>query len=107
MAELLGRKPLFPGRDYMHQLHLIIDTLGTPSLEDTEYIASEKVLLPFNRAASFLMTNIPTLGMLSNAQAKRYIRSLEPRPAVPFETLFPQASPVGTRPKFLCSLLLA
>ncbi len=43
MAELLGRKPLFPGRDYMHQLHLIIDILGTPSLEDTEYIASEKV----------------------------------------------------------------
>lgn len=43
MAELLGRKPLFPGRDYMHQLHLIIDILGTPSMEDTEYIASEKV----------------------------------------------------------------
>jgi hypothetical protein len=43
MAELLGRKPLFPGKDYMHQLHLIIEILGTPSHEDTEYIASEKV----------------------------------------------------------------
>lgn len=43
MAELIGRRPLFPGRDYMHQLHLILDTLGTPSYQDTEYIASEKV----------------------------------------------------------------
>lgn len=23
MAELLGRKPLFPGKDYVHQLNLI------------------------------------------------------------------------------------
>lgn len=67
MAELLGRKPLFPGRDYMHQLHLIIDILGTPSMEDTEYIASEK--------------------------AKRYIRSLESRPRVPLQSLYPNASP--------------
>eukprot|EP00455_Lapot_gusevi_P000142 TRINITY_DN1005_c0_g1_i3.p1 TRINITY_DN1005_c0_g1~~TRINITY_DN1005_c0_g1_i3.p1 ORF type:complete len:288 (-),score=43.21 TRINITY_DN1005_c0_g1_i3:130-993(-) len=70
MAELLGRKPLFPGNDYMHQLHLILDILGTPSHEDAEYIASEK--------------------------AKRYIRSLEPRPKVPFERLFPHATPQAT-----------
>jgi serine/threonine protein kinase len=32
MAELLGRKPLFPGKDYMHQLHLIMDILGNMQL---------------------------------------------------------------------------
>ena len=27
-AELLGRKPLFPGKDYIHQLNLITDVRG-------------------------------------------------------------------------------
>mmetsp|Transcript_19953 Transcript_19953/g.43666 ORF Transcript_19953/g.43666 Transcript_19953/m.43666 type:complete len:378 (-) Transcript_19953:354-1487(-) len=32
-AELLGRKPLFPGKDYIHQLKLIIQVLGSPAEE--------------------------------------------------------------------------
>merc|ERR1719158_1527483 len=32
-AELLGRKPLFPGKDYVHQLNLITRVLGSPSEE--------------------------------------------------------------------------
>lgn len=34
LAEMLSGKPLFPGRDYHHQLTLILDVLGTPSLDD-------------------------------------------------------------------------
>src|SRR5947209_15725157 len=30
-GELLGHKPLFPGRSEIHQLDLIVDLLGTPS----------------------------------------------------------------------------
>ncbi|OQR97640.1 mitogen-activated protein kinase [Thraustotheca clavata] len=30
MAEMLGRKPLFPGRSYVHQLQLIMNVLGVP-----------------------------------------------------------------------------
>jgi serine/threonine protein kinase len=56
---------MFPGRDYMNQLHLIIDTLGTPSYEDTEYIASEK--------------------------AKAYIRSLPYKSKVNYRKMFPKA----------------
>ena len=41
-AELLGRKPLFPGKDYIHQLGLITDVIGTPDDEDIDYIESEK-----------------------------------------------------------------
>jgi len=41
-AELLGRKPLFPGRDYVHQLNLITRVLGTPSDEDLAFVDSEK-----------------------------------------------------------------
>lgn len=69
LAEILGRKPLFPGRDYMHQLHMVVDVLGTPSHADTEYIASEK--------------------------AKAYIRSLPFKPRVDFRTLFPKAPPLA------------
>ena len=42
LAELLLRKPLFPGKDYIHQLRLIIRLLGTPSDEDLSFITSGK-----------------------------------------------------------------
>ncbi len=42
MAELLGRKPLFPGKDYVDQLKLIIKTLGPPSEDDLTFINSHK-----------------------------------------------------------------
>lgn len=32
LAEMLSGKPLFPGRDYHHQLSLILDVLGMTSL---------------------------------------------------------------------------
>lgn len=37
-AELLGRKPLFPGSDYLQQLNLICDVLGSPSDDDLEFV---------------------------------------------------------------------
>lgn len=37
-AETLVRKPLLKGRDYMHQLGLIIDLLGPPGDGHTEFI---------------------------------------------------------------------
>jgi len=49
----------------LFQLHLIIDTLGTPSYEDTEYIASEK--------------------------AKAYIRSLPYKKRVNWRAMYPNA----------------
>ena len=42
LAELLYRKPLFPGKDYIHQLKLIIKTLGSPCDEDLEFISIAK-----------------------------------------------------------------
>ncbi|KAK9429534.1 kinase-like domain-containing protein [Lipomyces doorenjongii] len=58
LAEMLSGKPLFPGKDYHHQLTLILDVLGTPTMEDyyavksaraREYIRS----LPFKKRVSF------------------------------------------------------
>ncbi|KAH9328142.1 hypothetical protein KI387_000250 [Taxus chinensis] len=56
-AELLGRKPIFPGRDYLNQLMRIIDVLGSPDESDLEFIRSEKAYtyiksLPFKPRAS-------------------------------------------------------
>lgn len=65
-AELLGRKPLFPGKDYVHQLNLITKVIGSPAEEDLQFINSEK--------------------------ARRYIRSLPPHPRVDFAKLFPNSS---------------
>jgi mitogen-activated protein kinase 1/3 len=66
MAELLGRGPLFPGDDYIKQVNLIFDTLGTPDESDMKFI--------------------------SNQKAYQYIKSLKPRPKVPFSTKYKHAS---------------
>ena len=65
-AEMLGRKALFPGRDYLQQLRLIVDTLGPPSASD--------------------------LSMIGNPQAVEYIKALPKRERVPFEKLYTNAS---------------
>ena len=66
-AEMLGRKALFPGRDYLHQLRLIIDVLGTPSEED--------------------------LSCITNHQAVQFLRTLPVKPRKPWTEIFPNASP--------------
>jgi mitogen-activated protein kinase 1/3 len=66
-AEMIGRKALFPGRDYLHQLRLIIDVLGTPSEED--------------------------LASIQNAQAVQFLRTLPVKPKMPWTDVFPKAAP--------------
>ena len=68
-AELLGRKPLFPGKDYVHQLNLVFEVVGSPEEAD---IAS-----------------------IESAMARRYVLSLPQRKGVPLERLFPSASPAA------------
>eukprot|EP00906_Rhabdomonas_costata_P027366 RCo038875 len=65
-AELINRKPLFPGRDYINQLNLITDALGVPSEEDMTMIKSE--------------------------EAVRYLKSMSRKKPVPFKDLFPNCS---------------
>ncbi|WWD19625.1 hypothetical protein CI109_104087 [Kwoniella shandongensis] len=42
LAELLGGKPIFKGKDYVDQLNLILETLGTPDDETLAKVGSEK-----------------------------------------------------------------
>lgn len=64
---MLSGKPLFPGRDYHHQLTLILDVLGTPTLD--EFYA------------------------INTRRSRDYIRALPFRKKKPFQTIFPNANP--------------
>ncbi|KAH0570407.1 Mitogen-activated protein kinase [Spironucleus salmonicida] len=64
-AELILRRPLLPGRDYINQLHLIMDILGTPSKEvlaridnksARDYVEQQPLQQPID-----LKTKFPTL----------------------------------------------
>ena len=68
-AELLFRKPLFPGRNYMHQIETIVSVIGTPS-EDL-------------------------LAEVGNAQAREYVRGLGYKPPVKLQSLYPNANPLA------------
>ncbi|EJD46885.1 kinase-like protein [Auricularia subglabra TFB-10046 SS5] len=69
LAELLGGKPIFKGRDYVDQLNQILHLLGTPT-EDT-------------------------LRRVGSPRAQDYIRSLPIKPRIPFATLYPHANPLA------------
>ncbi|KAF5466118.1 hypothetical protein F2P56_016073 [Juglans regia] len=66
--ELMDRKPLFPGRDHVHQLSLLLELIGTPSEAD--------------------------LGSL-NENAKRYIRQRPLHHRQSFTEKFPNVHPAA------------
>nr|DAD32057.1 TPA_asm: hypothetical protein HUJ06_010908 [Nelumbo nucifera] len=70
-AEMLTGKPLFPGKNVVHQLDLMTDLLGTPSAESISRIRNEK--------------------------ARRYLSSMRKKPPVPFSQKFRDADPLALR----------
>ncbi|XP_062994497.1 mitogen-activated protein kinase 7 isoform X2 [Elgaria multicarinata webbii] len=64
-AEMLGRKQLFPGKNYIHQLQLIITVLGTPPAKVVHSIGADRV--------------------------RAYVQSLPSRQPVPWESLYQDA----------------
>ncbi|KAL8279460.1 hypothetical protein RQP46_008022 [Phenoliferia psychrophenolica] len=69
LAELLGGRPIFKGKDYIDQLNIVLHFLGTPSDR--------------------------TLRRVGSPRAQDYIRSLPYKPGVPFIQLFPTANPLA------------
>ncbi|XP_024926819.2 mitogen-activated protein kinase 3 isoform X2 [Ziziphus jujuba] len=67
--ELMNRKPLFPGKDHVHQMRLLTELLGTPTESD--------------------------LGFVRNEDARRYIRQLAPFPCQSLATVFPHIHPLA------------
>ena len=48
LGELIGRKPMFPGKDFIHQLRLIFDVIGAPRQDEVTHIENEDVSKSFN-----------------------------------------------------------
>jgi len=67
-GEMLGRKPMFPGNDYIHQLKLITRTVGTPTSE-------------------------ADLWFVKNPKAKVFMLSLPPSLPQDLSKRFPDVSP--------------
>ncbi|XP_052192111.1 mitogen-activated protein kinase homolog MMK2 isoform X1 [Diospyros lotus] len=67
LGEIVTRQPLFPGKDYVHQLRLITELIGSP--DDT------------------------SLGFLRSENARRYVRQLPQYPRQQFSARFPTMSP--------------
>ncbi|XP_075498021.1 mitogen-activated protein kinase 20-like isoform X2 [Primulina tabacum] len=70
-AEVLTGKPLFPGKNVVHQLDLITDLLGTPSMD--------------------------TISRVRNEKARRYLTSMRKKQPVSFAQKFPNADPLAIR----------
>ncbi|MFQ6628177.1 hypothetical protein Gotur_006689 [Gossypium turneri] len=70
-AELLTGKPLFPGKNVVHQLDLMTDLLGTPSAEAIARVRNEK--------------------------ARRYLSSMRKKKPIPLSHKFPNADPLAVR----------
>ncbi|KAK4791107.1 hypothetical protein SAY86_031520 [Trapa natans] len=67
--ELMNKRPLFPGRDHVHQMRLLIELLGTPSDADHRFVRNE--------------------------EARRYIRQLPRHPRQPLASVFPHVHPLA------------
>ncbi|KAK8948936.1 Mitogen-activated protein kinase 10 [Platanthera zijinensis] len=70
-AEVLTGKPLFPGKNVAHQLDLMTDLLGTPSMD--------------------------TISRVRNEKARRYLSSMRKKQPVPFSQKFPNADPFALK----------
>ncbi|XAR55087.1 Mitogen-activated protein kinase [Bertholletia excelsa] len=69
LGEIVTREPLFPGRDYVDQLRLIMELLGSP--DDT------------------------SLGFIRSDNARRYVKQLPRYPRQKFSARFPTMSPLA------------
>lgn len=70
-SEILTGKPLFPGKNVVHQLDLITDLLGTPSLEAITRVRNEKT--------------------------RRYLSNMRKKKPMQFSRKFPNADPLALR----------
>lgn len=47
LCELIGRKPIFPGRHYLEQIKTILKVIGTPGEADLDWLPVESPARPF------------------------------------------------------------
>jgi serine/threonine protein kinase len=85
LAELLGGRPIFKGRDYVDQLNQILHFQGTPDDATLRRVGSPRVSIIISVSA----------GPKTSRQAQEYIRSLPFKQGIPFHQLYPNANQLG------------
>jgi mitogen-activated protein kinase 1/3 len=100
LAELIGRKPIFPGRDSFHQITLILAVLGSPpasfnpsSASSASASSSSSTAAASGAAAA--ATAPSKSKSLSSGPTDDYILNLPKKARVPFRQLYPRASPLA------------
>ena len=93
-AEMLARKPLFPGTDYIAQLRLICEKLGRPHAHELEFISSERAKafmldLPQEEVPSLTSSHLISLRIILYHIISYHII---PYQVPPLETSFPAHS---------------
>lgn len=63
LAELFLRKPLFQGKDYLSQLKIIIEVLGSPSDEELTFVTAPRAR-QFIRDLKGIQAGTPQLNLL-------------------------------------------
>ncbi|KAF3780053.1 Mitogen-activated protein kinase 9 [Nymphaea thermarum] len=82
-AEMLTGKPLFLGKNGVHQLDLMTDLLGTPPPESISKIPVVQCILEVHSI------------QIRNEKARRYLGSMRKKPLVPFSHKFPNVDPLA------------
>lgn len=67
LAEMLGRNPIFPGKNYVDQVRVIVELLGTPTEQG--------------------------LMMIEDLEAREYVKSLPHKPKPDWASRYPNAGP--------------
>jgi serine/threonine protein kinase len=70
LCELIGRKPIFTGKDHLDQIKKIISVIGTPTEEDLEWLPAR-------------------------SPARNFIKKVPPCTKQPWQTIYPKATKAG------------
>ncbi|KAI5073214.1 hypothetical protein GOP47_0011227 [Adiantum capillus-veneris] len=57
--ELLNHQPLFPGKDYVHQLRSIVELIGLPNDSDLDFVKSENARRYLRQLPHYEKQNLP------------------------------------------------
>ncbi|KAM3327605.1 mitogen-activated protein kinase 9 [Capsicum galapagoense] len=91
-AEMLTKKPLFPGRDVIDQLDLITDLLGSPS---TEVISRVCPSIFSVKVIKYQINLIHFPVQIKNDKARRFLSSMMEKAPTPFSQKFPSIDPLA------------
>ena len=66
LGEMLGRTPLFPGKNFVHQLSIVFDMIGSPEEDEVSHIVNIE-------AKKFLMSQMKKPKVTTHTYTHMYI----------------------------------